>query len=392
MNLVLLDPSLTDFSGHFYNYDKSIARSWIKNTGGKCFALSSLKWSTESHDFEIIPTYYYALEQIISGVRFLSHQNLLRLAKKFAEDTITGLAKLDRSQEPFLVFLHTTTPAQILSLKYISERIPGKLKTKFVIMLRYSPEINPLSPAKENIAAYKWVLDQVLSSCVDVVFVTDSTVLSQEYKRLFALEVQILPIPHTFLPMADEKIPKPRTVGMLGPARSTKGIHYYPRLVNSLRKQNNLSVILQSNVLFLRDRDALIAREILKQSQNVRLINQSLTPEQYEVEIRGIDIIALPYQLAYYHSQTSGIMAEAASLGKPCVVPKGTWMHLQMKSNRVAGLAFEPGNLEDFVDQVHSVIANYQEFREKACAFMSEWNKIHNPNNFVELLQKIGGK
>jgi glycosyltransferase involved in cell wall biosynthesis len=201
--------------------------------------------------------------------------------------------------------------------------------------------------------------------------------------------VKILPIPHTLDLSTNNFEVGRRTVGMLGPARSTKGFHFYPRLAAALAAREDTHIVLQSQVLFNRDRDSLIAREILKHSPNVTLIEESLSQDDYHRVLNSIDLLALPYQLSYYHSQTSGILAEGASLGKPCVIPKGTWMHEQLESNLVSGLAFEPGNVEDFVVNVQKVLDEFSSFKDIALARMSDWNKTHNALSFVSEIRNV---
>lgn len=390
MNLILLDPSLKDYRGHFYNYDTCIARSWTNNIGGTCSALSRKNNVIVSSDFKNVPTYNFQLEQLVKGSDFLSRKNLNSLAQKFANETLEGLQKSESNSSISLVFLHTTTPAQILGLKFIAEKLPRNSRFKFVIMLRYSPKINPITPSLEMIFAYKWVFNQIRKIEIQLSFVSDSTLLKEEYEELFEIEVQMLPIPHTFTFNENSVNQKPLTVGMLGPARSTKGLHYYPRLALSLKPLSDVKIMVQSNILFSHDRDALVAKEILQSSENVNLIDKELSPIDYEDALKKLDIVALPYQISYYHSQTSGIMAEAASLGKPCVVPKGTWMSLQMQSGRVAGASFEPGHLEDFIQQVQTVIKDFSNYKGIALDRMSDWNNFHNSDNFVNKLHRLG--
>ena len=68
-----------------------------------------------------------------------------------------------------------------------------------------------------------------------------------------------------------------------------------------------------------------------------------------------LDVIALPYTTENYHSQTSGVFAEAMASGKIVVVPKGTWLSTQLQRYG-GGVAFNPVDCEDFAAETLRIV------------------------------------
>ena len=55
----------------------------------------------------------------------------------------------------------------------------------------------------------------------------------------------------------------------------------------------------------------------------------------------GCTIVLLAYEAQPYKALTSGVFTEAASLGKPVVVPGGTWMAEKIAEGYGVGMVFE---------------------------------------------------
>ena len=73
----------------------------------------------------------------------------------------------------------------------------------------------------------------------------------------------------------------------------------------------------------------------------------------------------LPYTLANYHSQTSGVFAEALAQKKAVVCPRGTWMARQTFAFE-AGAVFAPDDVEDLAQQTLFVIGALPGFQALA--------------------------
>ncbi len=51
-----------------------------------------------------------------------------------------------------------------------------------------------------------------------------------------------------------------------------------------------------------------------------------MSQEECQSWLQDADLVLMPYSPQHYTLQTSGVFSEAMALGKPCIVPEGTWL------------------------------------------------------------------
>jgi hypothetical protein len=105
--------------------------------------------------------------------------------------------------------------------------------------------------------------------------------------------------------------------------------------------------------------------------------------QEYASFLNSLDIVLIPYTTENYHSQTSGIYAEAVAIGAGTVVPKGTWMARQL-GRFGGGRAFNPGDAEDFCATVIDTCQMYPSLSRKAAERANEWHAVHNAEAFLD--------
>ena len=377
MNLILIDPSLKSFGGHFYTYDYSISSS-SRGLGIRTFILGSRDAEISSRkDFEFIPCFRHEVEHSLP---------LNKVGSIFLEDLVSATSDLNLDDSS-IYFIHTVTSEQILPIFRFVQMNSKKIK-KFVIFLRYSPNINPYNPDHSTIKKYFDALKEFENfACRNLIdFVTDSEKLIEEYNEFIDLNIRLVPIPHTINNNQSSRIHS-KNLTFLGNARSSKGFQHLPNICHLLQDklvENSWSINIQSNVMFMRDMKSVVALMSLRKL-NVNLYESELSISEYRNLLESSSLILLPYELLWYHSQTSGVFAEALSLGIPVIAPKGTWMS-DMLGRSDAGITFAPNDILSLADAISEAIDRIEELTESASKFSINWNKYHNIENFVQLI------
>ena len=128
-----------------------------------------------------------------------------------------------------------------------------------------------------------------------------------------------------------------RHVVYLGDARTEKGYHWLPRLVeDAFAAKLPARFTLQSNYNVPGGEPAaVVARARLEAAaadRRVRLIPHALGSEEYRRLLFAADVVVIPYDRDHYYARSSGVFAEALAAGKPVVVPAGTWMAAELSS------------------------------------------------------------
>jgi glycosyltransferase involved in cell wall biosynthesis len=395
--LVILDPSLKTFNGHFLTYDNAVADGALKcGLQTIIFAAQGVDAKLPVHG-ELIPAFRDPLEHSFipspfNRIQASTHVNKWLLHKRFLEDLNRTLTADRIGQNP-IIYLHTTTQNQIAPL--VDWTASNKnLSPTVVIMLRYTPSPNPYYPRSQAAEAYQQALAYIIEKGVGqyIRLVTDSEILAEEYGLITSLPVHVLPIPHTSHDWGGVLQKGVPTLTYLGNARSTKGFQYLPHIVDSIADDLDKGVWraeFQSNVMFGRDTEVVFAVQMLRQ-RNVIMHEGELSVDQYNDLLCRSSLVVVPYQLLYYYAQTSGVMCEALAAGKPVVVPRGTWMSKQVAGMGV-GETFLPGDRISLSQAVRKAMKNIDELREKAQLFRAEWVRRHNPDNFASALLRVVG-
>jgi glycosyltransferase involved in cell wall biosynthesis len=364
--------------GHFLTYDKTIADE-VTRLGGSCSVLASIGAPQDLlSDMKIVPCFSRGLEDTSND-----------LSDVFYRELTQGARMLNDSDDA-TYFLHTCTPAQIEpAARFIKHNASARL----VILLRYSVTINPMHPDLGLVERYREALTAIIKHGVRdrVRLVTDSELLRDEYGLVTDLPITVVPIPHVggIMGAAEHR---PRTMVYLGNARGSKGFAYLQHLVAQIRpilESGEWAAEFQANVMFRRDRESVIAIPILR-NEPVTMWEKELSLTEYSALLMRASLVLIPYSTNWYHSQSSGVFAEAIGAGRPVVVPRGTWMAHQLGDSG-AGVLFAPGDRADLVRAVREAMDNIGELSTSARRLKETWTKVHNPAAFVGALLAGGG-
>ena len=373
--LVVIDPSVKSYDGHFLTYDRKIYDEYSR-LGLPCVVLASKDMDpTLSKDLNLYPCFRMGLEGDVEQET---------LAESFYEDLVSGSRAISATSGA-IFFLHTCTYAQIEpAARFIRENPSFRM----IILLRYSVITNPFSPDLNMLNSYRAAMNSIKDYGVDgrITLVTDSSILQTEYQLVTELPIKLVPIPHVVASgITTKKINK--NIVYLGNARGSKGFSTLKYLVHNIideLKCGEWTAEFQSNVMFKRDLDSALAVSILRKLP-VRLWEEELSLDNYQLLLERAGIVVIPYTLSWYHSQSSGVFCEALGAGKPVVVPRGTWMSEQLGASG-AGMTYRPGDKADFVKSTKAVMQEIESFTSAARQYQQNFTQYHNPKKFMDEL------
>jgi glycosyltransferase involved in cell wall biosynthesis len=172
---------------------------------------------------------------------------------------------------------------------------------------------------------------------------TDTDELSAAYSRELGVPFTTLPVPFNqhilddALARRTPSVGAPLVVGYLGDARTEKGYHHLPELVDSLYElaiAGLVRFVFQSNfniengepgISEARDRLARYAR------RHVELLCEPLETDAYYAALADMDIVIIPYDANRYSRRSSGVFTQAIAARKVVVVPHGTSMAARLR-------------------------------------------------------------
>lgn len=101
-----------------------------------------------------------------------------------------------------------------------------------------------------------------------------------------------------------------------------------------------------------------IARLKRKAASSVEIISHEQSVEDYFTNLTRASLVWLAYDAQPYRALTSGTFTEAASLGKPVVVPQDTWMAEKIAEGYGVGVMFNDCAVRTVADALLSAVRN----------------------------------
>jgi glycosyltransferase involved in cell wall biosynthesis len=226
----------------------------------------------------------------------------------------------------------------------------------------------------------------------NVMFYSDSELITGELKEKGFRNTKTLPIPH----LPPKKINNSRnhklSIGYFGGARFEKGFDILPNIIDSIIRNNQeISFIIQSFLIEKSDkmRQAQIKLDTLCQSypDKIILLDKYLSTKEYTENIKKCSIFLIPYRKKLYGKGTSGILAEAIACGAWAVVPTETWMAKQ--SEKYAKIIeFDSFSSKVIISAIDACI--YKENilnRVRIKNQIKNWYYFHSSTNYINILE-----
>jgi hypothetical protein len=97
----------------------------------------------------------------------------------------------------------------------------------------------------------------------------------------------------------------------------------------------------------------------------------------------------LAYEPQAYTSGASGVFVEAAGLGKPVVVPSGTWMAQQIEAGFAVGMTFEESSADSVTKALLLVLKNADELGASARDVAARMRTENSCQRYVEKMMTL---
>jgi glycosyltransferase involved in cell wall biosynthesis len=178
---------------------------------------------------------------------------------------------------------------------------------------------------------------------------------------------------------------QPAVVGFPGGARREKGSHLIPAIVAETRKLGRIDFAVQ---IANEDLSPPALEELcrLDGQPDVRVTHGPLDFAAYNSFLAQCDLVLLPYERTSYRARASGPFIEACVIGRPVVVPAGTWMADQVVAGDAAGLCYEADGPAAIAATVVRAAASLPDLTALARGHAPAWQRPRTCDAFLDWL------
>jgi glycosyltransferase involved in cell wall biosynthesis len=215
------------------------------------------------------------------------------------------------------------------------------------------------------------------------------TAFAQTMRRILKHPVQLFPLPvqHELppLPRGPQATDRAPLIVILGHMHLRKGANLVGGIVRDVVQQHaTCHFLLQANP---RSWEEIWRNEIGPLNTERVLVHRGeMTQEEYQTWLHHADLVLMPYSPAHYTLQTSGVFSEAMALGKPCIVPEGTWLAEMARRNRCGVTIFPCHSVETIATATLGALEELPRLTAAMQAVRSEWRETMGMQAFVKRL------
>ncbi len=389
-HLHILDPQLVDEGGHYLNYCTLAVREMRRRS---------------------VPVSIYARRDcrvVCDGVRpvpVFTHdiftevgrdpvvwpiENFQALNHAFIAD----LNRIDVSsfQAGDVLFFPSLNQNQLYGVALWLSRIPAPQRPAVVVLLRYLTHEMDYVKGRANHDMlghyFRFAARALRTSQPRTLFCADTREMCDAFQAVLGIPVLEMPVA-----MDPPEIPERGGIGQnpnvtfLGHASQLKGFHLLPEIIRGcvkLAPRPLFTVQIQSGNH--RGLEPLLQWFKQQPSSIVKTIDGAQSPEAYYELMASADVVLLPYAPTFYGRCSSGVFAEAASLGKVIVVPEGTVAARQSRESGLGVVVATSWTGQALAEAVGQAVREHPYLQAKAKAaaarFRSEqsvetfWNRV----------------
>lgn len=430
--LIILDPSLKDMGGHYYEYDAALSAAasgramqtliyankscaaGLAIPSGEIHPWFSTAWSASGGRAKSVFRFILSKLPIIlripltrlgrllwalkrKGASSLPNANaeISAAARNFAKETVAALQHAGCHGSD-IVFLPTLRTSELFALwRNVQSMVELQALQFHIVLRRDAAEMNL---PEEGAPGISILFREMREAPFGIAFrfYCDTQQLCNDYSALSShgITFGILPIPFPNVnpePVSLEKWTAGPAIKLvyLGGARVEKGFHLISQAESFLRKNNAGKLLWRLQAPSsgpLEDAEVTIARRQLLSVQDgsVELVERNLSSAEFQSLLLSADIVLLPYLPEFYRARSSGILVQVLAAGKPVIVPANTW--LSQQTNGIGAVEFAgPSSFSDAILQaIHHLPELSQEARQRAPIFAS----LHSPEALLTILQE----
>lgn len=417
--LIILDPSLKDTGGHFYEYDAAIAAAALARgrrtliyahkfcgTGlaiadGEMHPWFSTEWSAAGGLTKASARHLLSRLPVTLRIPLAKLGRMVwSLAKKTGKPIDPEAATISATAETFgmevttalhhagcgrddIIFLPTIRTSELFALWKTVQNTAGLPSLQFHIVLRR--DATEMDLPEDGAPGISFLFQDLHATSAGKAFrfYCDTQQLCRDYAMLSShqLEFRLLPIPFPNVdpdPSSLEKWSAGPAMKLvyLGGARAEKGFHLLELAESSLRKNyaGKLLWRLQAPIGgALEEPEVIAARRHLSSVRDgsVELVERNLASSEFQSLLLSADLVLLPYVAEFYRARSSGILVQVLAAGKPVIVPAGTW--LSQEANGIGVVEFNrPSDIPDAILQaIHQLPKLSGEAQGRAAAYSS---------------------
>ncbi len=388
MLLYIVDPSLKNVAGHYFEYDRAVAEG-AREAGYDPVVLGS-------RDVEPAIAEKLGARKVFTrdvwglagpGTRFQVALNMMRDNALFGWELLRAIRR-DGLPERSVIFAHTVINRQMLALALLPFLLFRHRTVRFNFLLRYQPEFY-MGP----VSALSFRLLEWIARYRTIHLTTDSARLADQLGVLTDLPIHVLPIPHVppAPPAERGRDPdRPTTFVSLGNARDEKGIFEILDAIRILHRNARLDgmrFVLQCNDA-APDVKAAIDAFHAENLPNCELLFDKLTTGEYYRRLHEADVGLVPYWRSIYLARTSGVFMESLSAGKVVIATTDTWMSDQL-ADHGAGLLCPDRSALALAKAMLHVKLNRDTLLRQAADRQAAWLAAHNPRALVAAMDAL---
>ncbi|MBV9310103.1 MAG: glycosyltransferase [Solirubrobacterales bacterium] len=386
MRIVVCENGLGNSEGHHFNVAAGIREELARrDVESKILTHLSID-SSLCAELAAIPVFDTTpYDSLMPRTRGHQLRACFRTARRFAH----ALSQVEITEHDVLLVL-VTRPAEMLGLCMWSageDILPGAVFLNFM-----TDDLNA-----ERTATPVWMVRLLYRlgfallkrrfTETKLVLSGESGLLCSAIARLAAAPVNTAPMLHGSPPVVPSRVEgAPRTIGFLGSPRPEKGA----RLLGSLVEACALAC--QETQVVVQLPEGFSGRPGDGWPANVQELPVGLSRESFYELLGRLDAVVLPYDRSTFGTATSGLFADAVSIGAVTVVPAGTWMSSMLERGAGAGVVFEQFGVDSIVRAVSAALAEIEHLLERAASKRAAWRTEHGAAAYVDwLLEEAGG-
>jgi hypothetical protein len=430
--LLILDPSLKNMGGHYYEYDVAIAaaaslRGWhtsiyahkscdagLTLPDGNIYPWFSTEWSAAGGRAKTL------VQNLLSKLPLTLRIPLTKLGRRIWEqlkrrsgkpvepETVTISATAENFGDEAsavlrhvncahddIIFVPTIRTSELFALWNVVRNEADLSRLHFHIVLRRNAA--EMDRQEDGAPGISFLFRELHAMPAGGIFhfYCDTQQLCNDYALLAShqLKFQLLPIPFPNT-CPDHASLERWSAGSaikfiyLGGARVEKGFHLIAiaeKYMRNICDGNFLWRIQAPKGRALEEPEVIAARRSLTSVRDgsVDLVERNLSTAEFQSLILSADIVLFPYLSEFYRARSSGILAQVLAAGKPVIVPSGTWLSSQ--TDKIGAVEFATSF--DFPNAVLQATQQLPKLTKEAQDRAAAYAAFHNADALLRILE-----